>query len=134
MPWPSGPVVTSTVGATPRFGMAGRSRVGLAEGPQVLDRQVVAELVGEAYCRMQAVPVAHDETVAVAPARVGGVVTHDASPERHAQRREGHRGAAVPGVGGRRRVHGHRGDLANGPTFEFGGAGKESVGHGYDST
>src|SRR6202034_343772 len=41
---------------------------------------------------------------------------------------------AVSGVRGRWRVHRHGRDLANGLALEFTGAGKECVGHGYDST
>jgi hypothetical protein len=106
----------------------------MTEGLQIVDRKVVAKFVGECVLQNAAVTVAQNEAVAVAPVGVGRVVTHDASPQRDPQWRQRHGGAAMARVGGRRSVHGHGGDFANRLTFYFGGAGKEFVGHGYESS
>ena len=104
-------------GGDTSFGVTRRARMRLAKGSQIIGRHVVAELVGEGVLQNTGVPVTHDEAVAVAPPGIRRIVTHHASPQRDAEWCQGHGGSAVARVGGRRSVHGHRGDLANGPAF-----------------
>src|ERR1035437_8882144 len=79
-------------GGDAALGVSGRARMGLAKGAQIVGRQVVAKLVGEGVLQDAGVTVAHNEAVAVTPAGVRRVVTHDASPQRDAEWREGHGG------------------------------------------
>ena len=121
-------------GGDAALGVTRRARMGLTERTQVINAQVVTKLVRERVLQDATVSIAQNESVAVAPKRVGRVVSHDATPERHAEWCECHCGAAVTGLRRCGGVHSHRGDFANDLSFEFGRSVEHVVSHGYESS
>ena len=116
------------------LGMPRGARVGLAELPQVLDREVVAEEVREAVLQDRDVSAAEDEAVSVGPRRVARVVAQHSREQHRGQGRQRHRGSAVARVGGRGRVHRQGGDVANRAPLQLVGSGVHGVAHAPKAT
>ncbi|MNV26154.1 hypothetical protein D3C71_1172690 [compost metagenome] len=82
----------------------------LAEGLQLLDRQVIAAQVQQRVLQHRAVAVGQHEAVAVEPLGVVGVVTEIVVPEDLGDIGHAHRHAGMPGLGGFDRISGKEAD------------------------
>ena len=104
------------------LGVAGGARPPLAEGLEVLQREVIAGEVQHAVEQHRGVAGGEDEAVPVEPFGVAGVIGHDPRPQDVGEGSEGHRRALVAAVGGLGHVHGQATDGVDGSLFQvFGG-------------
>src|SRR6185312_915863 len=92
------------------LGMARRAAAPLAEALELVHRQVVAGQMEEAVQQDRAVAGGQEESVAVEPVRVGGIVAQQARPEHVGHRRGAERQSGVPAV---RLLHGVDGQEAD---------------------
>ncbi len=85
--------------------VTGRDASPLAELPDLLERNVVAGHVEQAVEQHRSVSRRQDETIAVGPAGVGGIVLQEMRPQDVRHRRCAHRQARVAAIGVLHRVH-----------------------------
>ncbi len=97
-------------GGVAELRVARRARAPLAEGLQVVERDVVAREVERRVLEHAGVARAQHEAVAVGPARRRGIDLHGLAVEQVRDRREGHRRPGMARVGLLHRVHGERAD------------------------
>ncbi len=116
------------------LGVTGRLGMRLAKRPNVLDAQVVAEDVRQPVLQHRRVTVAQDEPVTVAPTVVGGIVAHYSCKERYPEWGQGHRRAAVTGLGRGGCVHRQGRNLSDRSAFEFARTREQRIDHGYESS
>ncbi len=97
-------------GGVTGLGVPRRGRVPLAELAQVLEFETLAGQVEHRVVQDRGVASGEDETIAVRPGRIGGVVGQDPGEQHMGQRCQGHRGSLVARPGGVRPVHGQATD------------------------
>ena len=109
-----------------QFRVARRAAVQLAEGLQVVDRQVVAAQVQQPVEQHRAVAVGEHEAVAVSPAGRGRVVLQVMAPERLGNVGHAHRHAGMAGAGLLDGVHRQRAQRVGQGSAGGRGHGRES--------
>jgi len=87
------------------LGVARRLRMQLAKIFQVFDGDFVTGQVQHRVCQHRPVPVRHDEAIAIAPLRIGGVVTHEIVVQDFRDVSHSHRGSRMTGIGFLHGIH-----------------------------
>ena len=95
-PWPSGPVVTSMPGGVAGLGVAGRARLVLAEGLDVVELEAVAGEVQHRVLRIEAWPL--ESTKRSRSGHVGVAPGRASSPGCRARGRAGRAPSPCPGA------------------------------------
>ena len=106
-------------GGVAKFGVARRPAPPLTELPEVVERDVVAGEVQERVEHRRGVPRRQDETVAVGPGGIAGVVLEEAVPEDVGHRRGAHRRAGMARLGPLDLIDGEEAHRVDAQLIEF---------------